>query len=121
MKHNNNTKKQTKNICSLSQKDKSDADPLVDLEIEGYHVRQVVLDFGSQVNIVTHDTLEQLGRPRLYESGIYLKLVDQGMIEPTEVWRNVNTTIKGISTKVDFEIIDPKEGSSSFPALVGRS
>ena len=29
-------------------------------------------------------------------------------------------TIKGISTKVDFEIIDPKEGSSSFPALVGR-
>ena len=29
-------------------------------------------------------------------------------------------TIKGISTKVDFEIIDPKEGSSSFPALVGQ-
>ena len=45
MKHTNNTEKQTKNICSLNQKDKSDADPLVDLEIEGYHVRQVVLDF----------------------------------------------------------------------------
>src|SRR5882762_2121840 len=28
--------------------------------------------------------------------------------------------IKGISTKVDFETIDPKEGSSSFPTLVGR-
>ena len=38
MKHNNNIEKQTKNICSLNQKDKSDADPLVDLEIEGYHV-----------------------------------------------------------------------------------
>ena len=49
MKHNNNTK----NICSLNQKDKSDADSLVDLEIEGYHVRQFVLDFGSQVNIMT--------------------------------------------------------------------
>ena len=32
---------------------------------------------------------------------------------------NVDTTIKGITTKVDFEIIDPKEGSNSFPALVG--
>ena len=63
MKHNNNTKKQTKNICSLNQKDKSDSDPLVDLEIKGYHVRQVVLDFGSQVNIMTRDTWEQLGRP----------------------------------------------------------
>ena len=29
-------------------------------------------------------------------------------------------TINGITTKVDFEIIDPKEGSSSFLALVGK-
>ena len=69
---------------------------------------------------MTCDTWEQLGRPWLYESGIYLKLADQGLIEPIEVQRNVDTTIKGISTKVNFEIINPKEGSSSFPALVGR-
>ena len=94
IKHNNNTEKQTKNICSLNQKEKSDANPLVDLENEGYHVRQVVLDFGSQVNIMTHDTWEQLGRPRLYKSGIYLKLAEQGLIDPIGVWRNVDTTIK---------------------------
>ena len=63
IKHNNNIEKQTKNICSLNQKEKRDADPLVDLEIEGYHVQQVILDFGSQVNIMTRDTWEQLGRP----------------------------------------------------------
>ena len=51
-------KKQTKNICILNKKYKSDADPLVDLEIEGYHVRQVMLDFESQVNIMTRDTWE---------------------------------------------------------------
>ena len=116
--NHNNIEKQTKNIYSLNKKDKGDADPLVDLEIEGYHIRQVVLDFGSQVNIMTCDTWEQMGRPRLYESGIYLKLDDQVLIEPIGVWKNVDTTIKGISTKVDFEIIDPKEGSSSFLALV---
>ena len=120
IKHNN-IEKQTKNICSLNQKDKSDVDPLVDLEIEGYHVQEVVLDFGSQVNIMTRHTWEQLGRPRLYELGIYLKLADQGLIEPIGVWKNVDTTIKGISTKVDFEIIDAKEGSSSFRVLVGRT
>ena len=69
---------------------------------------------------MTHDTWKQLGRPRLYELGIYLKLADQGLIEPIGFWRKVHMTIKGISTKVDFEIIDPKEGSSSFPALVGQ-
>ena len=114
------SKKQTKNIYSLNKKDKGDANPLVDLEIEGYHVRQVVLDFGSQVNIMTHDTWEQMGRPRLYESGIYLKLANQVLIKPIGVWKNVDMTIKGILTKVYFEIIDPKEGSSSFPVLVGR-
>ena len=51
--------KQTKNICILNHKYRSDADPLVDLEIEGYHVLQVVLNFGSQVNIMTQDTWEQ--------------------------------------------------------------
>ena len=102
MKHNNNIEKQTKNICSINQKVKSDFDPLVDLEIEGYHVQQVVLDFGSQVDIMNGNTWEQLGRPRLYESGIYLKLAAQGLIEPIEVWRNVDTTIKGILTKVNF-------------------
>ena len=79
-----------------------------------------MLDFGSQVNITTRDNWEQMGRPQLYESGIYLKLADQGLIEPIGVWKNVDMTIKGISTKVDFEIIDPKEGSSSFPASVGQ-
>ena len=69
---------------------------------------------------MTRDTWEQVGRPRLNELGIYLKLADQGLIEPIGIWRNVDTMIKGISTKVDFEIIDPKEGSSSFPTLVGR-
>ena len=97
----------------------SDADPLVNLEIEGYNVRQVILKFASQVNIMTRDTWEQLGRPQLNESGIYLKLADQGLIEPIGVWRNVDTTIKGISTKIEFKIIDPKEGSRSFLALVG--
>ena len=69
---------------------------------------------------MTCDTWEQLGRPRLFELGIYLKLADQGLIEPIGVWKNVDTTIKGISTKVDFEIIDPKEGYSSFRVLLGR-
>ena len=38
IKNKSGIDKQTKNICSLNKKDKSDADPLVDLEIEGYHV-----------------------------------------------------------------------------------
>ena len=69
---------------------------------------------------MTRDTWEQLGRPRLNESGIYLKLSEQGCIEPIRVWRNVDKAIKYITTKVEFEIIDPKEGSKSSPTLLVR-
>ena len=93
-----NSEKQTKNIYSLNKKDKDDSDPLVNLEIKGYQVQQVVLDFVSQVNIMTRDTWKQMGRPQLYESGIYLKLADQGLIEPIRVWKNIYMNIKGIST-----------------------
>ena len=56
----------------------------------------------------------------LVESCIYLKLADQGLIEPIRVWRNVKTSIMGINTTIDFEMIDPQERSKSFPALVGQ-
>ena len=59
----NDTHKQIKSICCLNKKEKNDDDLLVDLEIEGYHVLQVVLDFISQVNIMTWHTWEQLGSP----------------------------------------------------------
>ena len=72
--------KQTNIICILNQKYKSDDDPLVDLEIEGYNVRQVVLDFVSQVNIMTRDAWENLGKPQLHKSSICLKLANQGLI-----------------------------------------
>ena len=52
LKNTSGEDKQDKSICILHYKDKNYADPLVDLEIEGYHVRQVVLDFRSQVNIM---------------------------------------------------------------------
>ena len=67
--------KKTKIICSLNKKDSNYDDPIVDLEIEVYHVRQVFLDFKSQANIMAKDTWEQLGKSRLKEFDIYLKLV----------------------------------------------
>ena len=47
IKNKSNEEKQSKNICRLNQKDKNDVNPLVNLEIEGCHVRQVVLNFDS--------------------------------------------------------------------------
>ena len=46
-------------------------------------------------------------------------LADQGLIEPLGLCRNVETTIMGISVRIDFKVIEPKEGSKSYPDVVG--
>ena len=103
----------------MSSNTQSDFDPQVDIQINEFLIPRVVLDFGSQVNILTKSTWEKLGRPQLVKSDYYLKLVDQGLIEPLGLCRNIETTIMGISVKIDFKVIEPKEGIKSYPTLVG--
>ena len=46
----------------------NDFDPQVDLQINELLIPKVVFDFGSQVNILTKNTWEKLGRPQLDKS-----------------------------------------------------
>ena len=103
----------SKNIAYMSSDTQNDFDPQVDLQINESLIPKVVLDFGSQVNILTKNTWEKLGRPQLVKSDYYLKLVDQGLIEPLGLCINVETTIMGISVQVDFKVIEPREGRKS--------
>ena len=47
-------------------------------------------------------------------------MADQGLIKPLGLCRNIETIIMGITVTIDFKVIEPKEGSKSYPALVGR-
>lgn len=104
----------------MSSNTQSDFDPQVDLQINEFLIPRVVLDFGSHVNIITKSTWEKLGRPQLVKSDYYFKLADQGLIEPLGLCRNIQATIMGISVKINFKVIEPKERSKSYPTLVGR-
>ena len=104
----------------MSSNTQNDFGPQVDLQINDSLIPKVVLDFGSQVNILTKDTWEKLGRPQLVKSDYYLKLADQGLIEPLGLCRNIETKIMGIPIRTNLKVIEPREGSKSYPTLVGR-
>ena len=88
--------------------------------VNGYTIPQVVVDFGSQVNILPRSTWVKLGRPQLYESDVYIRLADQGIIAPIGALIQAETSIMGLTTVVDYEVIDLKDEQYSYPALVGR-
>jgi hypothetical protein len=105
----------------LSQeRNTSDFDPQVDLEIDGHMIKQVIVDFGSQVNILPRETWVRLGKPLLHPTMNFLKLADQRFIEPIGTLKSVITSIMGIPTRVDFEVINLVEGIPAYPALVRR-
>ena len=49
----------------MSSDTQNDFDPQVDLQINDSLIPKFVLDFGSQVNILTKDTWEKVGQPRI--------------------------------------------------------
>ena len=58
----------TKNIAYMGSNIQNNFDPQVDLQINELLIPKMVLDFGSQVNILTKNTWEKLGRPQLVKS-----------------------------------------------------
>ena len=88
--------------------------------VNGYNIPQVVADFRSQVNVLLQSTLINIGRPKLQELGIYIRLEDQGLIAPIGVLKKVETSIMGITTMVDYEVIDIEDEQHTYPTLVGR-
>lgn len=72
------------------------------------------------MNLFPKITWVKIGQPHLTKSKFYLNLVDQGLVETLGIYKGVETTIMDILTRVDFEVIELKSGSKSYPTLVGH-
>ena len=79
----------------------------------------VILDLGSEVNVLTKQTWDQMGKPALAWSPIQLKLANQQRIVPLGRFLSVPIDIDGVNTLADFEVIEIIDDSNPYPALLG--
>ena len=79
----------------------------------------VILDLGSEVNVLTKQTWEQMGKPALTWSPIQLRLANQQRIVPLGRFPNVPIDIDGVITLADFEVIDLIDDGNPYPSLLG--
>ena len=79
----------------------------------------VILDLGSDVNVLTKQTWEQMGKPTLAWSPIQLTLANQQRIVPLGRFLSVQIDIAGVSTVVEFEVIEIIYDNNPYPALLG--
>jgi hypothetical protein len=88
-------------------------------QIGEYEMDQVILDLGSDANVLPKQTWERMGRPMLQWSLIQLRMVNQQKIIPMGRLQGVTVDIEGASALADFEVIEIVDDNNPYPALLG--
>ena len=88
-------------------------------QIGKYEMDQVILDLGSNVNVLPKQTWERMGRLVLQWSPIQLRMANQQKIIPMGWLQGVTIDIEGGSTLADFEVIEIVDDSNPYPMLLG--
>jgi len=89
------------------------------VQIGEYEMDQVILDLGSDANVLPKITWERMGRPMLQWSLIQLRMVNQQKIIPMGSLHGVTVDIEGVSALVDFEVIEIVDDRNPYPTLLG--
>ena len=79
----------------------------------------IILDLGSEFNILTRQTWESMNKPRVDWSPIKLRLANQPKVLPIGRLTQVPVEVNGLRTYVDFEVIDIVDDTNPYPALPG--
>jgi len=87
--------------------------------IRSYEMDEVVLDLGSEVNVMTKQTWEIMAKPKLAFSPIQLRLVNQQRVIPIGHLSSVPMDLDGVRNLADFEVIEIIDDSTPYPVLLG--
>ena len=84
-----------------------------------YDMNQVILYLGSDMNVLPKKEWEHMGRPTLQWSPIQLRMENQQKIFPMGRLQGVTVDIEGLSTEIDFEVIEIVNDNKPYPILLG--
>ena len=100
-------------ICRTSQEFRINA------QIGEYDIDNIVLDLGSDVNVMPKKAWELMGKPKLVWSPIALKLANQQKITPFGILESEWIDIEGIRSIATFEVIEIVDNNIPYPTLLG--
>ena len=89
------------------------------VQVGEFEMDEVILDLGSEVNVLTKQTWEQMGSPKLVKSPIHLRLANQQRVLPLGWLPQVPVDIDGVHSFAEFEVIEIIGNSRPYPALLG--
>ena len=91
----------------------------MNIQMGDYEVDLVILDLGSNVNILMKQTWKLMGNPTLGWFSVQLCLANQEKVQPIGRISNLVVDIKGMKTHADFDVIEVVEDGDLYPPLLG--
>jgi hypothetical protein len=87
--------------------------------IGDFNMGDIILDLGSEVNMLPNKTWKCMGEPTLGYSLVQLKLANQHRVLPIGRLKGVTVYLDGVCTKADFEAIEIVYGTTPYPSFLG--
>ena len=94
--------------------------PVISIYIGKNVVDDVLLDRGSEVNVITEEERRRLGLPKPSRAPFNQKMANGTIAKPTGLLRDVKIHIHGIPYIVTFTVIDCQTIKSDYSMLLSR-
>ncbi|KAI5063849.1 hypothetical protein GOP47_0020519 [Adiantum capillus-veneris] len=94
--------------------------PTISLEIGSHSVTEVQLDGGAVVNLMTEQTMGELGLKQVEPTNIILHLANQRHVKSLGILQGVKSIVASLEFHVSYLIVRPHSYGASFPILLGR-
>jgi hypothetical protein len=108
-----------KAVHQLSKKRRTNNELHLNAQIGEYHIDYVVIDLGSEVNVMTKQTWTLMGKPKLIYSPIRLRMANHQVVSPFGILEHVHVNIDRVRTFADFEVIEIVDDNCPYPTLLG--
>ena len=108
-----------KKVNQVRKKFKTGSELRMTTQIGDYDMDYISLDLGSDINILTRQTWESMGKPQLDWSPIQLRLANHAKVLPIGRLSQVPLDIEGLHTFADFEVINIVDDTNPYLALLG--
>jgi hypothetical protein len=112
-------KLEQKTVNHLHTRRRTSREFRLNANIGDFNMGDIILDLGSEVNVLPKKTWKCMGEPTLGYSPIQLKLANQHRVLPISRLKGVTVDLDGVRTKADFEVIEIVDGTTPYPTLFG--
>jgi hypothetical protein len=107
-------KLELKTVNHLCTRRRTSREFRLNANIGDFNMGDIILDLGSEVNVLPKATWQCKGEPTLEYSTVQLKLENQHRVLPIGRLKGVTGDLDGVRTKEDFEVIEIVDGTTPY-------